>query len=78
MRVQRHILISVLALASRLLGLYSLPGRPRSLERSDRARVLNAHAHVYKYTHAHWSTTTGPYHYGSAQDTISSTGSGVY
>ena len=54
------------------------PGRPRSLERSDRARVLNAHAHVYKYTHAHWSTTTGPYHYDSAQDTISSTGSGVY
>ena len=55
-----------------------LPGRPRSLERSDRARVLNAHAHVYKYTHAHWSTTTGPYHYSSAQDTISLTGFGVY
>ena len=47
-----------------------IPGRPRSLERSDRARVLNAHAHVYKYTHAHWSTTTGPYHYDSAQEGV--------
>ena len=41
-------------------------------------RVLNTHTHVYKHTHAHWSTTTGPYHYGSAQDTIYPTGSGVY
>ena len=56
----------------------TLQGRPKSLERFDRARALRAHAHVYKYTHAHWSTTTGPYHYGSAQDTIYPTGSGVY
>ena len=55
-----------------------VPGRPKSLERFDRARALRAHAHVYKYTHAHWSTTTGPYHYGSAQDTIYPTGSGLY
>jgi len=59
-------------------GDFGLPGRPKSLERFDRARALRAHAHVYKYTHAHWSTTTGPYHYGSAQDTIYPTGSGLY
>ena len=61
-----------------VITLIIVPGRPKSLERFDRARALRAHAHVYKYTHAHWSTTTGPYHYGSAQDTIYPTGSGLY